>query len=191
MSKVVVPKSVRKVLLSDEEVISKTGNFYKDLYATNKRVLNFEKPTWLVVFILIGVLPYFLALLLATKSYSGSIKYSQISGINLRSSRLQFIVVGLILGLVLIALGLFIVIITLTSPYEESHGVWVLGLFFIILGVLLGGFISLRKATFWQIELKDKPGQHPSRWRIQKYPRGDKLTEATEFAKLVGEKAAI
>lgn len=191
MSRISVPSSVRKVLLPDEEVLGKTGNSYKDLYATSKRLLCFEKPSWLAVLILVGVLPYFLAILLAGKSYSGSIDYSKISRIILRSNRSRAIAGALFVGLLLIALGLFIVIIALTVPYEESRGAWVIGLFFIVLGILLGAILAAKKAVYWQIELVDKPGRHPGKWRIPKYPRGDKATEVTEFTKMVAERAAV
>jgi hypothetical protein len=190
MSTIAVPKSVAKVLAPGEEVIATTTSFYKDFYATTRRVLTFEKPAWLPVLILAGLLPYLIGLLAAGKTLAGSLDYSQIAGVTPRSSRRQFVVVGLVLGLLLAGLGLFIAVIALTSPYKESQGAWVIGAFFIGLGVLLGGLLALRKANFWQIEPANEPGKHPGKWRIPRQARADKLTVDSEFARLVRETAA-
>jgi hypothetical protein len=84
MPKIVASKSVTKVLLPDEEVISRMDTADIDFYATSKRVLAFKKPAWLLIFLFIGVFPYLIIHSLAGKtSLAGGTEYSQISGVNL------------------------------------------------------------------------------------------------------------
>jgi hypothetical protein len=142
------------------------------------------------IFYLFGIIPGLIAVSMAQKStFDGVIEYSQISGISLRTSRTVSFISGLIIGIIVGGLGLFILTIALTSPYKESRGAWPVGLFFVILGIATGAFISTRKATFWQIELKDKSGASSSQWQIP-YRYGSHLIGA-EFVKTVSDKAGI
>ena len=80
MSRIDVPESVRRVLEPGEEVISKAGNSERDFYATNTRILVFERPRGLSY--LLGIL----TLVLVKKSSLQTFEpYSMISGITLMS----------------------------------------------------------------------------------------------------------
>ena len=68
MSNIRVPKSMTKLLSPDEYVIGKITSPDRDLYATNKRVLVFQKSLWYALFFLLGILPGLLAWLLTPKS---------------------------------------------------------------------------------------------------------------------------
>ena len=48
MSRMDVPGSIRGVLEPGEEIFGKTGNSERDFYATDSRILVFERPSWLV-----------------------------------------------------------------------------------------------------------------------------------------------
>jgi len=183
MSILAIPNNVKKVLQPGEEVQGYTATFYKDFYATNKRILSFEKPPWLGILILAGVLPYFLALLIASKAFNGEVECSNIATINFRTDRTRFIIVGLIMLVIVGGLGLFIIVLSLFSPYKEAA---ILGIFFLILGVVTGGIVMVRKASYWQIELKDQPGERPAKWRIPKTGN-----DTAEFTDLVAQTAAV
>jgi hypothetical protein len=153
MSTIKVPGSVRRVLEPEEKVVGKTGNFSRDFYATNTRILVFERPSWLVysVWILLGILWAVLGL----NGYYWLILFAflicLLAYLFMRKSSPKIF-----------------------TPYPTISA------------------IILISDRYWQIELKGGGWEKEKYiWRIPKYPRGVKLTEATEFVKIVSEKANV
>jgi len=164
MADIKVPKSVAKLLSSDESIIGKYSSSDKDMYATNKRLLLFKKQEWFLLFYIFGIIPGIIVWLLVIKSLSGNVEYSRVSGVHqkkLRSPRQQ--IIALVAMLICTGIGLFFIISAINSDIPES---WWTGLIPII--VMLVFLVPLlRKFVYWQIELIDMPGKSPDKWRIQ------------------------
>jgi hypothetical protein len=184
---ITIPGYVKTQLFHDEEVIGKTTNTFQDLYATNLRILNFVKPTWWIILLWVGILPGLMAFILVNKSFMGSLEYSKISGIKVTNNRKRIIAGGLLGGLLFIIVGIAIVFLILAVPDESVHSTAYIGVFFIILGIVTGSIILTRKTEIWQIQLKDNPGQDPTKWRVTK----DISTANNEFLKIIQGKSGI
>jgi hypothetical protein len=186
MPDIKVPGYVKKSLLPGETVIGKTTKLEKDLYATDKRVLVFQKPGWIYFIYLLGVLPGLIAVLTAPKTLTGSLEYSRMSGIQnkpLRFPTFQYIGLG---GIVLCLIMSIIFIASIRS--SDIPEAWWIGLLPVAVSLIFVAALVLRKFPTWQIELAERPGAQPEIWRIPQDKGGGKLEEQRSFADLVGRK---
>lgn len=175
-----MPERVKEHLLPDEDVTRRFSSIWKEFYATNKRVIGFERPDWVVMFLVLGLLPGILALLLTRKTYLGAIEYSRISGVSRKLSRTVLIVaLGLVIGLPLIIMG----IVVLTTAPEPSNG-WVL----LILGLFILALCLYFRPSAYQFEIRDLPKNEARKWFFGKAKGLSSKSEADKFAQLIVER---
>ena len=52
-----VPENVKTHLLPDERVIGRFSSIFREYYATDKRLIGFQRPDWVQVLLILGILP--------------------------------------------------------------------------------------------------------------------------------------
>jgi hypothetical protein len=168
MAQVRVPKSVKKQIAADEEVIGKLST-YADYYATNKRLLFFKRSeAWVAIFGLWGFL--------AQKKYGGNIEYSKISDITLKKHRPKGqVIAGLILGIPLLILGIVFISMPEGAPFGAT---------FIVLAIILIMVLSILRQPYYQIESPDLSDKDMKKWRIHRpRMRGERVDQFIEIIK--------
>lgn len=180
-SKINVPDKVKKHLSADEEVIRRFSSMWKEFYVTNQRLIGFERPDWLVLFFIIGLLPGILAILFTKRTYFGAVEYSRISGIsNVRWRTILMVALGLIIGVPLIIMGL---VILSTAP--EPGGGW--------LSIILGAFALLAlwygRPSVYQVNIRELPQKESRKWVFAKLKGFGGRNAADELAQIIKEKA--
>lgn len=174
-----VPKSVKKNLLENEQVIGKTSSMWgPDFYATNKRLIKRRRSV--VGEALVGVL--------APKAHFFDVEYSRIVSIIFHRHRpLPRVIVGILVGSILIGLGIFFFLLPPPHEYYRGPDPRVFGGgFFLVLGLFFGGLLCGVRESYYQINIHDTSNEELKEWRIIRPPLRKKRTES--FVSMVRDK---
>lgn len=172
-----VSEKVKTHLLPDEKVIGRFSSIWREYYATNKRLVGFQRPDWVQWLLILGLLPGILAMILTRREYMGACEYSKISGVS--QVRIRQVIIALlatVVGVTMIVLGISILV-----TFGDQGG----GLVLVIIGVF--GFIALwlARPSFYQLRMEGLPKAEERKWFISK-PKGLKhKNSADEFADLI------
>src|SRR4030042_5240277 len=185
MSNIRVPKSMTKLLSPDEYVIGKITSPDRDLYATNKRVLVFQKSLWYALFFLLGILPGLLAWLLTPKSLRRFVEYSRLLGTEFVSHRPTVnMICGLVLGLLFLISG-----IAVMTAFWGTGGAF-FGWFLVFLGGLYIVMFCVIKQTYCQFKITNIGEIELKKWRIYLPKIGSLPGKIRQFARLVDANSA-
>lgn len=172
-----VPKSVQEHLLPDEDVIGRFSTIWREYYATDKHLIGFGRPDWVQVFLVLGILPGILAILLTRKVYLGTLEYSKISEVNrVLLRQVVLVALGIILGVPMVIGGIFVL-----ATAEYPGGGWVL----LIMGAFVIIALWLGRPSFYQLKIADLPKAQKRKWFISKSKGLQSKNSADRFAELI------
>lgn len=145
---------VKEHLLPGENVIRRvatSAGASKEFYITDKRLIGLARSEmWVGLFGLLGMM--------AKKGLIGAVELNRLTAIQLKSQRSGVQVgMGIFLGLVFIGMGI---------PFTTIEGAAGFGVFFVILGLVLGGFLALMKQSYWQFEITGLQASEMKKWRV-------------------------
>ena len=142
-------------------------------YATNKRLLRYEKLGWWVFFF--GIFGF-----LKKKDFTGAVDYSGILGTEMVSYRpLAQVIAGIILGLVLVGTGFLVAITSWGQVFSF------IGWFFIALGAICAAVLCGVKQAYCQLKVTNLTQNELFKWRIYLPLLGTQRNKIRKFAKLV------
>ena len=174
-----------KLLSPDEYVIGKITSPDRDLYATNKRVLVFQKSLWYALFFLLGILPGLLAWLLTPKSLRRFVEYSRLLGTEFVSHRPTVnMICGLVLGLLFLIPGVVLMVM-----FWGTGGAF-FGWFLVFLGGLYVVMFCVIKQTYCQFKITNVGESELKKWRIYLPKIGSLPGKIRQFARLVDANSA-
>jgi len=172
-----VPENVKTHLLPDERVIGRFSSIFREYYATDKRLIGFQRPDWVQVLLILGILPGILAIILTHKVYMGACEYSKISGVN-RVLQGQVIlgVLGIIIGIPMVIGGIYVL-----ATFEDPGGGFVL----LILGVFAFTALWLGRPSSYRLGIAGLPKAEERKWFLSKSKGLKRKNSADEFAELI------
>jgi len=111
--------NVETLLSPDEKIIGRFSSIWREYYATNRRLIGFQRPDWVPLLLILGLLPGILAIILTRKEYMGVCEYSKISGVDLVRIREVILgALGIIIGIAFVIWGIFVL-----ATLEDSGGI--------------------------------------------------------------------
>ncbi len=172
-----IPEKVQKLLSSEEKVIGRFSNVWREYYATEKRLIGFERPDWVLFLLILGLLPGVLTILLTRKVYLGTLEYSKITEVNrVLFKQVGLTIIGIIIGVPMIIGG--IVIIASTGDSGS-------GLILIILGIFAVITCWFYRPSFYQLKIEGLSNAQGGKWFISKAKGLHSKNSADRFAELI------
>ena len=172
-----IPENVRTHLLADERVIGRFSSIFREYYATDKRLIGFQRPDWVQVLLILGILPGVLAIILTQKAYMGACEYSRISGVNrLLQGQVILGVLGIIIGIPMVIGGIYVL-----ATFEDPSGGFVL----LIIGVFAFTALWLGRPSSYRLGIAGLPKTEERKWFISKPKWLKHKNSADEFADLI------
>lgn len=175
-----VPEKVQTHLLPNEKVIGRFSSIWREYYATDKRLIGFQRPDWVVWLLILGILPGVLGIILTRKVYMGALKYSTISGIKrVLLNQVVLVVLAIVIGAPLAIWG-----IVALATYEDPGG----GLLLLILGVFAFTVLWLSRPSLYQLKIAGLPEAEGRKWVFSKSKGLKHKNSADKFAELIKSK---
>jgi hypothetical protein len=169
-----VPENVKTHLLPDEKVIGRFSSIFREYYATDKRLIGFQRPDWVQVLLIPGILPGVLVIILTRKAYMGACEYSKISGVN------RVLQGQVILGLSSASPWLLEGSIVLAT-FEDPGAGFVL----LIMGVFTFTTLWLGRPSSSRLGIAGLPKAEEREWFFSKSKGLKRKNSADEFAELI------
>jgi hypothetical protein len=172
-----VPENVKTHLLPDEKVIGRFSSIFREYYATDKRLIGFQRPDWVQLLLILGILPGILAIILTRKTYMSALEYSKISGVN-RVLQGQVIVgaLGIIIGIPMVIGGIYVL-----ATSEDSGA----GFLLLIMGVFVFTALWLGRPSSYRLRITGLPKSEEREWFFSKSKWLKRKNSADEFAELI------
>jgi hypothetical protein len=172
-----VPENVKTHLLPDEKVIGRFSSIFREYYTTDKRLIGFQRPDWVQMLLILGILPGVLAIILTHKVYMGACEYSKISGVT-RVLQGQVILgaLGIIIGIPMVIGGIYVL-----ATFEDSGGGFVL----LIMGVFAFTALWLGRPSSYRLGIASSPKAEERKWFFSKSKWLKRKNSADEFAELI------
>jgi len=172
-----VPEKVQTHLLPNEKVIGRFSSIWREYYATDKRLIGFQRPDWVQWLLILGLLPGILAIILTRKEYMGACEYSKISGVDrVRLGQVVLGALGIIIGIPMIIGGIFVLV-----TFEDPGG----GLVLLILGVFAFTVLWFGRPSFYQLRIAGLPKSEQQKWFFSKSKWLKHKNSADKFAELI------
>jgi hypothetical protein len=172
-----VPENVKTHLLPDEKVIGRFSSIFREYYATDKRLIGFQRPDWVQLLLILGILPGILAIILTRKVYMGAFEYSKISEVNrVLLGQVVLGALGIIIGVPMVIGGIFVL-----ATFEDPGG----GLVLLIVGVFVFTALWLGRPSSYRLRIAGLPKSEEQKWFFSKSKGLKHKNSADEFAELI------
>jgi len=170
--------NVETLLSPDEKIIGRFSSIWREYYATNRRLIGFQRPDWVPLLLILGLLPGILAIILTRKEYMGVCEYSKISGVDLVRIREVILgALGIIIGIAFVIWGIFVL-----ATLEDSGGI---GLVLLLLGVFAFTVLWFGRPSFYQLRIAGLPKSEQQKWFFSKSKWLKHKNSADKFAELI------